>query len=156
MRIVMPVASRSQWLRDFLFDGLPEGRLRTHLTARYWRQVAKWMEAGNYNAVVRHVHPDAEVELFSVGTYRGRGGWEEGIREWFASFQDSVLELREFIRPGGAEVVCVGDITGRGAESGIPVEREMAFLIRVENGMAVHGRLYDTKAEALEALGLRG
>jgi ketosteroid isomerase-like protein len=72
------------------------------------------------------------------------GDWEAATR----SFDDSV-------ESGGEVVVSVRD-GGRGKGSGASVEREWAQVWTVRNGQVVRFRPFESRAQALEAVGLGG
>ena len=80
-----------------------------------------------------------------------------GVRRWwedlFDVFPDFVIE--------GAEVRDLGDLTfgtvrlrGHGAGSDTPTDEAIWSVIRWRRGKCVWWRTYDTRAEALEAVGL--
>jgi hypothetical protein len=52
-------------------------------------------------------------------------------------------------------VVAVGRVTGAGTASGVPIEREVTSVYTLINGRIVIGQGFETRAEALEAAGLR-
>ena len=83
----------------------------------------------------------------------------EGVREWAKGFRttlgDFEVDATEIIDAGGDQVVAVHRATGAGVTSGVPVERELAALYTLLNGKVVRGQGFETRAEALEAAGLR-
>ena len=70
------------------------------------------------------------------------------------SFEDLRIEPIEFVDLGSKLVVVVA-IAGRGRAGGTPVETTIAQLWMLRDGKAVSLRDYASKAEALEAAGLR-
>jgi ketosteroid isomerase-like protein len=107
---------------------------------------------------MRYLHP--EIEWTTTGpfresaTYRGH----EEVRRYLGArldvFEDVPVEPQELI-DAGARVVVVARMSGRGKQSGAPVERTLASVGSLRDGMLVRIRNYPTKAEALEAVGLR-
>ena len=146
---------RSRRLRALVFGALPYSRPRTHLVARFFHEIVAAMGERRYDHFIPAVHPEAEVELWGLGTYHGRDGWQAALSEWLDAFDVPSLEMTEFLDPGGGQVLCVGTVGGAVKGTGVPIENKLYFLVRVEDGMAVRGRLYESKQDALEAVGLR-
>jgi ketosteroid isomerase-like protein len=65
------------------------------------------------------------------------------------------MKATEVIDAGGDQVVAINRVTGSGTTSGVPIEREIATLYTLLNGKVVRGQGFETRAEALEAAGLR-
>jgi uncharacterized protein len=87
--------------------------------------------------------------------YRGY----EGLRHWWREFRepwDSVWgELEELI-DAGDQVVSVGTSHARGKASGVAVDLEHSATVwTLRHGKIVRVELYASRAEALEATGLR-
>ena len=133
---------------------MPPSRLRTLVVATYFRQIVAWMMSRDYAALMPHVALDATVQVFALETFRGRSGWERGLGSFVDSFAGLPLVMEEWVDPGDDQVLCIGRARAEGVASGVPVERDLAFQLRVERGMATYARLYETKDEALEAVGL--
>jgi ketosteroid isomerase-like protein len=90
-----------------------------------------------------------------TGPYRGHEGlrrWREDIEEVVEDLELSVAELRDL---GNGLVFGVPRITGRARHSGIEADFTWAGLWHVEGGRIRKATGYQTKAEALEAAGLR-
>jgi ketosteroid isomerase-like protein len=74
----------------------------------------------------------------------------QDIFETFADFRFEFSEVRDL----GDRILVVGEMRGRGTESGVEIESPWAFLIPFRNGKATHVRVYLDPKEALEAAGL--
>ena len=65
----------------------------------------------------------------------------DGVRRYFDSFReivdDLVFDAEELVEVGEDTVVARGLITGRGRESGIPIEMRIAMLMRLREGKLV-------------------
>ena len=85
--------------------------------------------------------------------YRGREEVREALQDIFEAFADFRFEFSE-IRDLGDRILAVGEMRGRGTESGVEIESPWAFLIQLRNGKATHVRVYLDPKEALEAAGL--
>jgi ketosteroid isomerase-like protein len=100
-------------------------------------------------------HPGLVALLEGEATvYRGREEVREMLQDIFEAFADFRFEFSE-IRDLGDRILAVGDMRGRGTESGVEIESPWAFLIQLRNGKATHVRVYLDPKEALEAAGLR-
>jgi ketosteroid isomerase-like protein len=90
--------------------------------------------------------PEAEIS-------RGREGVLEFFRRFLGTWTDYHAEFDDFVEADGEVVVTVRD-GGRGKGSGAVVEREWAQVWTVEEGLMVRFRPFESRAEALEAVGL--
>lgn len=110
-----------------------------------------------WGASVEMMHPDVEWHdapgLPGGGVHRGR---ERVIAQW-----RDVTEALEgfFARPerffdAGDQVVVFLRTGGRGSASGIDVDREIAQVFTIREGLITKVVGYDDRAEALAALGL--
>ena len=87
------------------------------------------------------------------GSYHGH----DGIRRWYETMLDFLPDFNIEV----SEVRDVGDLTvatvrtrGHGAGSDIPVDNTVWQVARSRRGKCVWWRSFDTRAEALEAVGL--
>jgi ketosteroid isomerase-like protein len=89
------------------------------------------------------------------GVYRGR----EQVRVLLEAFLEAWDEFRwdpqEIIEVDEARVLVVNRVRGRGRGSGVAVDAIGAQLWTITGGKARSVKLYQSKAEALEAAGLR-
>jgi ketosteroid isomerase-like protein len=105
---------------------------------------------------------DPEVEwtpaigpLLGVEPVRGTDGLKRFLTEdlpaGFDDFEAKPLSMEDL----GDAVLVHTRYAGRGPASGVPVSLEAFTLITLRDGKTVSLRDYETKAEALEAAGLR-
>ena len=84
-------------------------------------------------------------------TYDGH----DGLRHYFDSFQEIVGDLRfdaeELVDVAPGVVAARGLITGRGRESGIPVEMRVPGLYRIRDGKVIAIEAYPTWDDAIAA-----
>jgi len=104
-------------------------------------------------------HPDGELDWSRSrgplkGVYRGRGRLKTFWGEFWSTFEQIQVEIHGFTEVG-SEVVVPNTARLRGRE-GIEVIARSAFVFTVENGQITRLRLFQERAEALEAAGLRG
>jgi uncharacterized protein len=114
---------------------------------------------GDVEELLSYIDPEAELHSAIVGgaegnVYRGH----EGFRKWYADSSESFEELRgewsEF-RDLGDRVLALGAVKARGRESGVELDSPMGWVITVRRGKAVKAEGFLSRAEALEAAGLR-
>jgi ketosteroid isomerase-like protein len=104
------------------------------------------------------LHPDAEIDWSRSrgplkGVYRGHVEHEVFWGEFWSTFEDVQVEIHGFTEVG-SEVVVPNTAHLRGRE-GIEVVARSAFVFTVENGQITRLRMFQERAEALEAAGLR-
>jgi ketosteroid isomerase-like protein len=83
----------------------------------------------------------------------------DGVLRWVRSAQEGVGEFTvkadEIIDVDECRVLVVGRVCGEGRASGLLVEISLTTVFTLKDGRVVEARAYDTKADALEAVGLR-
>jgi ketosteroid isomerase-like protein len=87
-------------------------------------------------------------------SYRGKDAFIANLKKLGEDFEELRIEPLEFVDLGEKLVVVVS-MAGRGRVSGAPVELTFAQLWTLREGKAVSLHDYASKAEALEAVGLR-
>jgi molybdenum cofactor guanylyltransferase len=106
--------------------------------------------------MVEFASPDIVVhdapELPGGSTRRGRAAFREGLEEWIAMFDELCVEPQEFMRVGD-RILVVFRATGRGGESGIPVDVELANVFTMKDGLVLEWHSFTSRGQALEALG---
>jgi ketosteroid isomerase-like protein len=90
----------------------------------------------------------------TAGLFHGHAGVERFFADWLGTWDDPQLEVLELI-DAGESVVSVFRWTGTGKTSGLPIWRDFFAVYDVRDGNVSRYRQYDTRAEALEAAGLR-
>jgi ketosteroid isomerase-like protein len=85
---------------------------------------------------------------------RGHDEFKQYLEGWRDAWGEHVTEVDELM-DGGEYVVVSGRLVGRGRTSGIEVAAEETWLWRFRDGKAIEYRECRTKANALEAAGLR-
>jgi ketosteroid isomerase-like protein len=94
----------------------------------------------------RSIGPDARV-------YRGRDEAAQLWRDWRSTWEVWRSEITECIDAGN-HVVVFGRGIGRGRDGGVPVEANISQVFTVDRGRIIRGCLFQTRTEALEAVGL--
>jgi ketosteroid isomerase-like protein len=123
--------------------------VQRHLEAWNRRDPAAW---------VASFRSDAEIDWSRArapyrGIYRGREQQKAFWDVFWSTFEDSHLEIHS-LTEAGSEVVAWNTAHMRGRDE-IQVTARSALVFTVENGEITRSRLFQERAEALEAVGLR-
>jgi ketosteroid isomerase-like protein len=116
------------------------------------------MERGDIPAVLELCAPEIEFDnsnaAFDATVFRGR----DGVLDFFARsgdmWESQRFEGEEFIPIGEDQVLVHQRIVSVGRD-GVETVARSASLVTLREGKAVHVKAFQTKAEALEAAGLR-
>jgi|tagenome__1003787_1003787.scaffolds.fasta_scaffold19931801_2 ketosteroid isomerase-like protein len=120
------------------------------------RESVEAFNRGDLDAAFGLMHPDVEWQTLDVfpdaGTYRG----PEGVREFFGTWRDAFRGLQVHLEECAAlddhQVIAALRVSGEGAESGAGVRSPAFFqLFEIRDGQLTRARMFQTKAEALEA-----
>lgn len=125
------------------------------IVRRFWDA----RNGGDLAAARAELDPDVVLDLSRsrspyAGLRHGHDGYESLIREFTEGWQDLRWEAEEIIDAGEA-VVVVSYPSGRGLSSGLELRGSGANVFRFRDGRIAEFVLYQTKAEALEAVGLQ-
>jgi ketosteroid isomerase-like protein len=88
------------------------------------------------------------------GVYRGRGQVTNFIEAFFEAWADLEWDMREVVDVGREQVLVVNRLRMRGRSSGAVVEAMGAQIWTIRDGMLRRAKVFQSKAEALKALGL--
>jgi len=127
------------------------------------RRMYEAFNAGDHETSLSLMSPDIEYHELAgmpgagqgVGVYRGK----EELAQWFGEFLGEWEDGFQSV-PGEMTVLDDGQVLmvetwrGRGASSGVDVERTAVALYTIAEGQVTRLRYFSTKAEALEAAGL--
>ena len=104
-----------------------------------------------FDPAVETVEPD---EMPGAATYLGYVGLAEAFSNFADAWADYTLEVEE-LTAAGNQVVASAKYHAIGKESGIPVETFVSHVYDFEAGRIVRWRMFNSRPEALEAVGLR-
>lgn len=125
-----------------------------------FKRAIECLERRDVEAILEELDP--EVEWYPAFTallggersvYHGHKGARAVVQQFWDVFSEAHFHVSE-IRDLGDEVLAIGTMRVRGAESGAEVESPWAYLVRSKNGKAVSVRVYSDPAEALRAAGV--
>jgi ketosteroid isomerase-like protein len=113
----------------------------------------------NVEAAIELVHPDAVFDWSDSrspyrGLYHGHEALREAAERTWEAWDEWNPSFEEVIDVDPETVLIVTLVRGRGKGSGVPVEARGASLWSVRDGKISHAKLFQSKAEALEAIGL--
>ena|SRR5688572_30740614 len=124
------------------------------------RRIFESVNRGDADGALAAASDDFEMDWSTSigpakGVYRGR----EQVREVWASYMDAFDSLEwnpeEFIEVDDFRLIVVNHNRARGRGSGAEVDAVGAQLWTLRGGKAQSVKLYQSKADALEAAGLR-
>jgi ketosteroid isomerase-like protein len=114
-------------------------------------------EHGGLDAVAAFWH--AAIEWRAVegaaddaGVLEGPEAMRRYYQDWVDTFDGLRTEVEEVLGEAGENLAVVLHVSGRGRESGVPVDARYYVLYTIREGLIVRGREYATPAEALAAL----
>ena len=104
------------------------------------------------------LHEDVEVhdhDIMDGSDYRGHAGFGRWIADWSSAWAEDSIEPEGFLDAGDRVVVLIRQrTTGRG--SGVALEREDAMVFGLSDGKIARVDYYNSREQALEAVGLEG
>ena len=114
---------------------------------------------GNWELVQENSHPDLVIvqppEVPDAKSYRGPRAFADAAADWPSQWEDFKLELVELIDVDEERVISVTRHHGRGAESGIEMDFTVAYLHTLRDNKLARLDMFFSRAQALEAVGLR-
>ena len=122
------------------------------------RRLFEAFGGGHTEAAAGLLHPAIEwhvTEVFvETPVHRGRERTAEFLQEFADAWEGFRIELDE-ISVHGRAVIVSGRLGGRARSSGIEIDAARAWVIEVRDQMIWRWRSFTSRAEALEAVGLR-
>jgi ketosteroid isomerase-like protein len=125
------------------------------------RRTVEAINRGDIDGALENAADDFEVD-WSNAIGPGRKGIYHGkdqARAFWMSFAEAFDELRwdfeEIVQVDQSRIIAVNHVRGRGLGSGAAVDSVSALLYTISDGKARSVKLFQSKAEALEAVGLR-
>ena len=126
------------------------------------KRVIDAVNRADFDGIVESVSEDFEFDFSNSrgptsGVYRGRDGLREFLRSFFEAWASLEFDPQEeIIELEGGRVLTVNALRGRGHESGVEVAATGASIWTIRAGKVATMTFYQSKAEALEAVGLSG
>jgi ketosteroid isomerase-like protein len=101
-------------------------------------------------------HGDVEVydhDIMDGEDYRGHAGVVRWLEDWSSAWSEFTMEPEEFI-DAGDRVVAVVRMRATGRSSGLVLDRQDAVVQELRDGMIVRLDYYNSRDQALKAVGL--
>jgi ketosteroid isomerase-like protein len=89
-----------------------------------------------------------------VGTYKGHQGLARFWTDLLEAWEQFSPEMAEVVECGPETLITIDVVRARGRGSGIDMEAQGAMLWNVREGKIVRVKMFQTKTEALEAVGM--
>jgi ketosteroid isomerase-like protein len=113
-------------------------------------------EAPGLEEIFDHMASEAEWDwLFSADILRGRDQMLGAAIDFVETVDAWRLEIEELTAGTDGQVLVELRVVARGRGSGVPVDQRMFPVVTVRGGKVARVKDYVTRAEALEAAGLR-
>ena len=100
-------------------------------------------------------HRAAKDGVDDPGPLRGKYAMRQHIGDWIDTFDEFWFEAVEVIDAGEGRVVAVERFGGRAKLSGVETDQTGAVVLTIRDGKIARCREFMTRADALEAVGLR-
>ena len=131
----------------------------SHENVEVVRRQFKALHDGGLDEVAKYWHPDIEwraIEgaLDDVGVISGESRLRRYYQDWIDTMDALHADIEEVLFDDDERVAAVVRNSGRGRVSGVLTKGRYYVACTVRHGRIVSGREYETRAEALEAVGL--
>ena len=114
---------------------------------------------GGLDDVAKYWHPDIEWRAVEgaaddVGVMRGESRLRRYYQDWIETMDALQAEVEEVLFDDDQRVAAVVRNSGRGRASGVMTEGRYYVACTIRDGRIASGREYETREQALEAVGL--
>jgi ketosteroid isomerase-like protein len=123
------------------------------------RRAISLVNRGDFRLAIEETADDFEMDWSNSigplsGVYRGRKQATEFLESFLEAWDELNWDMREVIDLDGEQVLVVNNVRMRGRASGVDVQAVGAQVWTIRNGKLQSVKVYQSKAEALEAVGL--
>jgi ketosteroid isomerase-like protein len=114
----------------------------------------------DFRRAMAHYAEDVELVVpssssLNAGTFMGRSDVGRWFGDWLATFDsDARFDIEEIIDVNESSVLLVARHSARGRASGVEIEGDVIWIYRLRDGKIVHLHPYETRDDALKAVGL--
>jgi ketosteroid isomerase-like protein len=126
-------------------------RSNTEITASAFAAYASGDEERLRELMDPEIEIYAEPGMINAGRYTGWQGWQQWTSQWDDAWEEISYEPLEFIEVGDSLVVAPTRVVGRGAESGLEIDRVFGYLYEIRAGKGIRFHTYGSKERALQA-----
>jgi ketosteroid isomerase-like protein len=136
------------------------GRREPEENVEVVRRILDAINRRNIDAVIESATEDFLADWTNsrgllAGVYQGRAQARRAFETFLEPWESLRWEPEEVIELGDDRVLAVSRLKMRGRGSGVEVNASGASIWTIRDGMAAAVTLYQSRAEALEAAGLR-
>jgi ketosteroid isomerase-like protein len=122
------------------------------------RRFHERVTSGDVDGALDTFHPQARFDWSeSISPFRdvyvGHAGLRRFLRETDETWENFSPRIEEVIECGEDQLLTPTTVSGRARASGIEMEAHGAVLWTVRDGLIVEGKLFQNKADALDAAG---
>ena len=121
------------------------------------RSTELWLR-GEYDAWIETIDPDVgwDISTHPLPDVPNRGRGREALMTdmlatYLSGWTDYSAEIKELVDPGSDQVIMVLHETAKMGGTGVVIDRDLVQLWTVRDGRGTFLRVFQTKAEALEA-----
>ncbi len=122
------------------------------------REAYRRVNKSGFAGVVDLIDPQFEMDA-PQGVASSQAHDKEGLREWFVKMDEIweglLFDPKETTDLDEDRVLAVVHTSGRAKGSGIEISQDLTHVWTLREGLVIRLNTYSTKAEALEAVGLR-
>ena len=112
----------------------------------------------DFRRAVSHYAEDVEMVVpfgISAGTFTGRQAVGDWFADWFGAFVPGArFDIEEIVDLDETSVLLVATHRATGRASGVEIEGDVVWVYRLGGGKITHLRQYESRSEALKAVGL--
>jgi ketosteroid isomerase-like protein len=112
-------------------------------------------ESGDEAALQAMIHPEGEIyghpEIVNSGTYHGFDGFQQWVRAWEEAWAELSYDIGELVEVGDTVIVAPVHVVGRGAGSGLEIDRVFGWLWEWRDGRATRFHVYPNVELAMDA-----
>jgi ketosteroid isomerase-like protein len=112
-------------------------------------------QQGDEEGLRQLIHPEGEIYgapgIVNAGTYYGYEGFRQWVSQWEEAWEEISYELGEIVEVDEAVLVAPVHIVGRGAGSGLEIDRTFAWLYQWKDGKMFRYQVHPSVEEGLEA-----
>lgn len=108
------------------------------------------------NGLADFLHPDVVSHvaspLLNTGTWHGLAGFAEMVASWHEPFGELRYHLRDIELVDERHALVAAHQEGTGAQSGVPVELDVVYLLEFEGKQAIRLQVHASREAALAAI----
>jgi ketosteroid isomerase-like protein len=120
------------------------------------RNAAEAFQLHDVGGVVAFLDPAVEChvsgELMNAGTWHGHPGFAAMAEAWEEPWAEITYETKEIETPDDRHVLAHIHQSATGAQSGVPVELDVVYMVELRDDRAVRLHIYPDRERALAAV----